>query len=121
MDATGDVGDEAQALRSEIAATSRSLEGRVRRLKGYARERRLDLRSPFKLRHRLASRPLLWSGVAFGVGLLVGSSRAVARSGVIKGVGRASGGILAGFGRSVGARLLDLAVKRVVERGGPSA
>ena len=114
-------------LREDIKQTSENLRSHLAELGSYARERATGLRHPFKVRSRIARRPLFWSGVVLIAGAIVGvgwrrnrlgrvarqSGDAVSSSESIRGIPSLRGGRL---GPVIKAQLAATAIDLMVQK-----
>ena len=96
----------AEEIREDISVTSQALHDRIDELRGRLRHRFGSFSDPLHIRERVQQRPLAWCGVALVVGLALGARRGFRGPVVaLRGVGRASSGVVRGVSHTVGTQL----------------
>jgi hypothetical protein len=107
-----------EQIREEISITSQALHDRIHELRSRVEQRVGSLQNPLHIRERVQARPFVACGIATVVGFLVGARRGYhAPLAALRGVGRASGGIMRGMGHTVGAQVTSTILSRLLAGG----
>jgi hypothetical protein len=108
----------AQVIREEISVTSQALHDRIDELRQRLNQRFGSLQNPFHIRERVESRPFVACGIALLAGFVLGTRRGYrVPIAALRGVGRASGGLVRGMGHTFGAQLSSTILSRILSGG----